>query len=216
MFESFGEMLIEYVHQLGGLGVLFGVLLETFIAPIPSPLIPMAAGFILIPSDVSLYEAIVTSSTIIALFGSFGATIGAYFGYAIGHFGGRPIIDRFSRYFGIDWGDVEKIEELSRGRSNEVAIFVTRMVPVIPLSPVSFFAGFIRFSIVKFSVLTFLGCLPRYFVLGLIGWWTGIAYYGFVETIGFMEDLILILLIIGVIGYLVFKKLRKDREVVGE
>jgi len=212
MFESFGEMLIEYVHQLGGLGVLYGVLLETFIAPIPSPLIPIAAGFILIPSDVSIYEAIFTSSTIIAMYGSIGATFGSSFGYALGLFGGRPILDRFGRYLGINLEEVKKIEEISKGYSREIAILLTRIIPIIPLSPVSFFAGIIRFSIVKFTVLTFLGCLPRYFVLGLIGWWTGIAYYGFVETINFMEDLLLFLLIVGVIGYLVFRKMKRDRK----
>lgn len=180
--------------------------------PIPSPLIPIAAGFILIPSNVSIYEAILTSSTIIAMYGSIGATFGAYFGYALGIFGGRPILDRFGRYLGINLEEVKKIEEISKGYSREIAILLTRIIPIIPLSPVSFFAGIIRFSIVKFTVLTFLGCLPRYFVLGLIGWWTGIAYYGFVKTIGFMEDLLLFLLIVGVIGYLVFRKRKRDRK----
>jgi len=212
MFESFGELLIGYVKQLGGLGVLLGILLETFIAPIPSPLIPIAAGFILIPTNVSLYEAIIISSTTIALFGSIGATFGAYFGYSIGRFGGRPILDRFGQYIGINWDDVNKIERLTERYQRDVTLLLSRIIPIIPLSPISFFSGLIRFNLIKFSVFTFIGCLPRYFVLGLIGWWTGIAYYGFVETIGFMEDLTLLLLIVGVIIYLVFIKLKKNRE----
>ncbi len=212
MFESFGEMLLNYLYQLGGLGVLFGVLLETFIAPIPSPLVPMAAGFILIPSNVSIYEAIFTSLTIIASFGSIGATLGAYFGYALGLFGGRRILDRFGRYLGIDLEDVKKIEEMTKGYSREIVVLITRIIPIMPLSPVSFFAGIVKFNIIKFTFLTFLGCLPRYFVLGLVGWWTGIAYYGFVEKLGFLEDILLLLLVVGVIGYVVIRKMKKNKK----
>lgn len=212
MFESFGEMLLNYMYQLGGLGVLFGVLLETFIAPIPSPLVPMAAGFILIPSNVSIYEAIFASLTIIASFGSIGATLGAYFGYALGLFGGRRILDRFGRYLGIDLEDVKKIEEMSKGYSREIVVLITRIIPIMPLSPVSFFAGIVRFNIIKFTFLTFLGCLPRYFVLGLVGWWTGIAYYGFVEKLGFLEDLLLLLLVVGVISYVILRKMKKNKK----
>jgi len=113
---------------------------------------------------------------------------------------------------GIDLEDVKKIEEMSKGYSREIVVLITRIIPIIPLSPVSFFAGIIRFNIVKFTVLTFLGCLLRYFVLGLVGWWTGIAYYGIVETLGFMEDLLLFLLVVGVIGYVVIRKMKKNKK----
>lgn len=209
MLEGLVEWLIDYVHQLGGIGVLIGVLLESFIAPIPSPLIPVAAGFILVPSSSTFYEALLSSFFTIALSGSFGATLGAFFGYAIGSYGGRPFVEKYGKYLGVAWKDIEKIEDkIGKGHMREAALFVSRAAPIVPLSPVSFFAGFVRFNILSFSTLTFIGCLPRYFILGIIGWWAGIAYIEFIETIGFMEDIVLFLIIAVVIGYIIYYKMR--------
>jgi membrane protein DedA with SNARE-associated domain len=212
MLEPLISWIIDYIRFLGGIGVLLGVLIETFIAPIPSPLIPVASGSILISSEFSLQEAIITSFSTIALFGSVGATAGAFFGYAIGYYGGRPFIEKYGLFLGITWDDIKKLEKkLGSNRMKNLSLISARAAPIIPLSPVSFFAGFIRFNIFKFSFLTFLGCLPRYFFLGLVGWWAGITYYEFVKSIGFMEDLVLILIITIVIGYFVFYKIRSKR-----
>ena len=102
------ENLIETLTSLGGLGVFLGTILEAVIAPIPSPLIPLAAGFLLIPSEASLMEVFFKSFTLIALWGAFGATVGAFIPYTIAYFGGRLVIEKYGGYFGFSWEEVEK------------------------------------------------------------------------------------------------------------
>lgn len=70
-------------------------MLETFIAPIPSALIPMAAGFILISTNASLAEALTRCFYTIGLIGALATTIGSYFGYGVGYLGGKTIIDKW-------------------------------------------------------------------------------------------------------------------------
>ena len=72
MLPSF---LIDWVRDLGWLGIFLGVLLETFIAPIPSALVPIGAGILLISSELPFLEAVASCFSIIALAGALGATI---------------------------------------------------------------------------------------------------------------------------------------------
>ena len=52
MVAGFTEQaLIELVRQHGVLAVMAGALIEEILVPIPSPIIPMAAGFILVQSQ---------------------------------------------------------------------------------------------------------------------------------------------------------------------
>jgi len=57
--EDLVSWTLEAIKNLGGFGVFIGVLLESIIAPIPSPLVIMAAGFILIPAGIPVPEALI-------------------------------------------------------------------------------------------------------------------------------------------------------------
>lgn len=205
--------LISWVQELGWIGVFIGVLLESFIAPIPSPLVPMGAGFILVPSEASLFEAIIISFFTITLAGAFASTIGAFFGYGIGYLGGRPLIKRFERFIGVSWEEIEKSKKLfGKGYKDDLTLFLSRAIPVIPLSPISFCAGVVRFDAKRFTVWTLLGSMPRYFVLGLIGWFMGVAYRDLSQTIDFFESLVLLLIIIMVVVYVIYRARRRHKS----
>lgn len=204
--------LIFWIKELGWVGVFIGVLLESFIFPIPSPLVPMGAGFILISPEVSVYEASIICFYKIVLAGAIGSTIGAFFGYGIGYFGGRPLIKRFERFIGVSWGEVKKTKKLfERGWKDDIILFISRAIPIIPLSPISFCAGVIRLDVKRFTLWTFLGAMPRYFVLGLIGWFVGVAYGELSESIEFIESLILLSIIIVIVIFILYRIRRKRK-----
>lgn len=210
VIAEFIPQLILWIKELGWVGVFFGVLLESFIAPIPSPLVPMGAGFILIPPEASIYEAAIICLYTIVLAGALGSTIGAFFGYGIGYFGGRPLIKRFERFIGVSWSEIEKTKKrFEGGYKDDVILFISRAIPIIPLSPVSFFAGVSRLDVKRFAFWTFIGSIPRYFVLGLVGWFVGVAYGELSQSIEFFESLISLSIIILIAIFILYRIRRR-------
>lgn len=203
--------LIDWVRDLGWLGVFLGVLLETFIAPIPSALVPIGVGILLISSDASFFEVAASCFFIIALAGALGATIGAFFGYGLGYLGGRYLIERYGRFIGVTWREIEKAErKLTESGISEFILFLSRAIPIFPLSPVSIGAGVIRLGVKKFAVWTFLGSVPRYFVLGIAGWIAGTTYKEFAQSIEFVETLMFITIMVVIVVFVCY--LRKRRK----
>ena len=49
MFTELTNLILEGIRTYGILAVIIGVAIETIVVPLPSPLIVMAAGYILIP-----------------------------------------------------------------------------------------------------------------------------------------------------------------------
>ena len=210
------EDLIKALTSMDGPGVFIGVILEAVLAPIPSPLIPLAAGALFIPADASITMVLYQSFTMVALWGAFGATLGALIPYAIAYYGGRLLVERYGGYFGFSWDEVEKIQRrLEKMKYDEVILFVCRLVPVIPLSPISLLFGVVRFNIVKFLILTFIGAIPRYFTLSVLGWYFKSAYMQLADLMGFYETIITLLIIcIVVFIFVVIRKRRNKRKLL--
>lgn len=208
------ENLIEALKSLDGLGVFIGVILEAVFAPIPSPLIPLAAGALLIPAEASLGTVFYQSFMMVALWGAFGAMLGALIPYAIAYYGGRLLVEKYGGYFGFSWDEVEKIQKRLEGmKSDEAILFVCRLVPIIPLSPISLLFGIVRFNVVKFLILTLAGAIPRYFMLSILGWYFKSAYIQLADLLGFYETIITILIIcIVVLAFIMIRKRRKQQN----
>ena len=95
---------------------------------------------------------------LVTLFGTLGATLGALIAYAIGWYGGRPVIERWGRYLGVTPDDLDRADDFF-ARHGDAAAFFGRMVPIIR-SLVSFAAGIAHMRLGRFVVFTFLGSLP--------------------------------------------------------
>ncbi|MCH7730796.1 hypothetical protein IID21_04775 [Patescibacteria group bacterium] len=58
MIEKLTSLIQPIVVEYGAVGVFLATLLEEIIAPIPSPLVPLTAGFFLLPPDGAFLETI--------------------------------------------------------------------------------------------------------------------------------------------------------------
>jgi len=210
-FDNLLSLIILWVQHLGPVGVFAGVMIETFIAPIPSPIIPMAAGFLLtqgLPLPLQILIILVD----VMIVGAFASTIGAFFGYGIAYFGGYPIIEHYGKYLGTSLEEVRYLRaRLEKSSRDEIVIFTTRAIPIIPLSVVSLAAGAIRMDARKFAILTFLGALPRYLVLGLAGWLVGEAFGTIGHIVDYLENLTLVLLILFIVVFVAFRLVLRRR-----
>ncbi|HWP23062.1 MAG TPA: VTT domain-containing protein [Candidatus Binatia bacterium] len=187
--------IMESIRVYGPWSVFVGIIIESVIVPIPSPLVVMGAGFILISPQMSADEALVPVLLLIVLPGSVASTLGAYVGYGIGYFGGKPLLERWKGFLGFGWQEVEAMERHFRARGINASIFFLRALPIFPLSVISAGAGLLRLPVRQFTLWTFYGSLLRCFFLGYLGWWTGDAYHQIASGIDRAEALVSVLIV---------------------
>jgi membrane protein DedA with SNARE-associated domain len=159
---------------VGYAGVAVAVALETIVAPIPSEVILPMAGWKVSQSaaDPSILEPLTGLPWNIPLavaLATVGSVAGALVGYAIGAWGGRPILDRYGRYVGIGAADLDRADRWFE-RWGSWAVFLGRMVPLVRTF-VSYPAGISRMPMGRFLLFSTLGSLP---------WNLALIYAGFV------------------------------------
>ncbi len=148
--------IIELMHSLGGWGILIGMFLESSIIPIPSEAILVTAG------------AIGFSPWEVAFWGTIGSTLGAMVGYYIGKVGGRPVVDKFGPYLLVTPDKVERAEKAFK-KYGGMTVLVSRLIPFIPFKVFSITSGLLKFDFKTFIIFTFIGTIPRAFLLAWIG-----------------------------------------------
>lgn len=197
----------------GQLSVFVGVMIEQIIVPIPSPLIIMGAGAILILPDLSIPNALLQILWIIVLPGAIASTLGSYIGYMISYYGGKALVIRFQRFLDVNWDEIGNLEKRFKGRKQAVSIFLSRAIPVFPISLVSIFAGLLRIPMKPFTLYTFLGSIFRCLFLGFVGWWIGATYEKVATRLDSAETFISILMLIGMVAVLwyLYRKFRKGK-----
>ena len=200
--------IMDSIRAYGPWSVFVGVIIESVIVPIPSPLIIMGAGFVLISPDLTFMEALAPIILQIVLPGSIASTVGAYIGYGIGYFGGKPMIDRWKSFLGFSWSDVEAMERRFKDSGVKASIFFLRALPIFPLSVISAAAGLLRLPIKQFSLWTFYGTIPRCLFLGYLGWGLGETYQSIAKGIDRMESIVSALLIIAIFAVIIWLRSR--------
>lgn len=164
---------------VGYVGVAAAVALETIVAPIPSEVILPMAGWKVSQSaaDASVLEPLTNLGWNIPLavaFATVGSVIGAVVGYAIGAWGGRPLLNRYGRYVGIGAEDLDRADRWFE-RWGSWAVFLGRMVPLVRTF-VSYPAGISRMPMGRFLIFSTLGSLPWNLALIVAGFIVGENY----------------------------------------
>jgi membrane protein DedA with SNARE-associated domain len=206
------KWIMDLMRTHGQLSVFIGVIIEQIIVPIPSPLIIMGAGAVLILPGLTIPNALLQIFWIIVLPGTFASTLGSYIGYTISYYGGKALVVRFQHFLGVNWDEIENLEKRFRGKKVALSIFFTRAIPVFPISVVSIFAGLLRIPIRPFTIYTFLGSIFRCFFLAFFGWWVGATYEKVATRLDSIETIVSILMLIGmgVVFIFLFYKFRRS------
>jgi len=177
MISEYTAKLIEAIRQNGPRSVFLGGLIEQIISPIPSVLIPSSAGFLLITEDLAFWPAISQIFRQISLPYAVGATIGTTVLYLLAFFGGRALIERFGKFFGVSIKHLDRFRtKFTRGVKDELIIFALVALPATPISLVAASCGAIGITAVEFYPIIFAGTLVRSLFLGWLGWKAGESY----------------------------------------
>ncbi|MFA4942933.1 MAG: VTT domain-containing protein [Patescibacteria group bacterium] len=213
MIDSIVVYIQSIISNYGALGVFGVTIIEEIIAPIPSAIIPLMAGFFLLPSTMSFAEILLRGILIIALPVSIGISIGSTLVYILGFFGGKPAIEKSKKLTGINWQEIIGIEEkVTRGNRDEIALFILRLIPIVPGFAISGFCGVVRYPFQKFIIITFFGSLVRAFILGMIGWQAGELYVNYADIISRFEKIIFFIILFLLFTFLAYRYFIKKSQ----
>lgn len=207
MIGNITNWIMSLMVTHGAQTVFIGVIIESIIVPIPSPLIIMGAGAILIEPGLHWGAAFLPIFTKIVLPGGVASTLGAFFAFGIAYWGGKPMIDRFHKLLGFSWDDILGMEKRLEGRVS-LMIFLLRALPIVPLSLISAAAGVLRIPIWQFTLWTFIGSIPRCLILGYLGYFTRDAYNGLAGNINSMESIVSVVIVVIAFGFILWLRSR--------
>jgi membrane protein DedA with SNARE-associated domain len=207
------ELVTQIYESVGYLGVALWVAIESVIVPIPSELVLPFAGFLVGQgANIEPLTGQPWNLVLVTLAGTIGATVGALVAYAIGYYGGRPVLERWGRYLRITPADLDRTDAFFVRHGTKAAFF-GRLIPVVR-SLVSFAAGISHMPLVPFIAFTALGSLPFTFILVFAGMQLGANWETIGDVLKRFEYLILAVLAIAVVAFvwLRFVRPRRARE----
>ena len=208
------HLIFNAIKQNGAISVALAGLIEQVIVPIPSPVIPMAAGFFFVPQDVvGLWPIVKNLVFRAAIPFTIGSTIGSTMVYLAAWFGGKWLINKFSKWLDFKWSDVEAIKaKFFKGKVyDELVIFISRAIPIVPSSLISAVCGAVRINPVSYYLFTALGLFVRGVLLGWLGWQSGEALFSVSEGIDRWETLMTIGIVIVTALVLGYGYLKRDK-----
>jgi membrane protein DedA with SNARE-associated domain len=178
------HLIVHAVEQYGYPAIFLLMLLESACVPFPSEVTMLFGGAFATPAlggDQHL------NFVVVGLLGTFGNLAGSLLAYWVGRVGGRPLAERWGRLVFVREHELDRAEAWFADHG-DAAVFVSRLLPVVRTF-ISLPAGIAEMPIRKFTVYTFLGCLPWTFALagagyGLGAQWTKVnRYFGPVSIV---------------------------------
>ncbi len=143
--------------QYAGIALLMAV--ESACIPLPSEIIMPFSGYLVFTGKLNLW--------LVALAGAIGCLIGSWLAYAVGAWGGRPLVRRYGRYLLVSPDDLDLADRWFQ-RHGGITIFIGRLLPVVRTF-IAFPAGVARMPLWRFSAYTLAGSFIWCWALAWIG-----------------------------------------------
>jgi membrane protein DedA with SNARE-associated domain len=138
----------------------------------------------------------------IALAGALGYLAGALVGWAIGRYGGRPLLERRGRWFHLTPARLDRAEAWF-GRWGNLGVFLGRITPIVR-SFVSIPAGVFEMPLAPYTFLTLAGSAVWAFALAGAGYGLGASYHGFDRGFRYAEYAV-VAGVVAIVAYLVYR-----------
>jgi membrane protein DedA with SNARE-associated domain len=175
--EPLINLATDVVEKLGLPGIFVLMTLESACIPIPSEATMLFAGFNVANGEYSLLAA--------TLVGSFANLVGSWIAYAVGWYGRVELLEKHGRKLHISPKQLQQADRWFE-KYGDAAVFFTRMLPIVRTF-ISLPAGVARMPFWRFSVLTFLGCVPWVFMLTFIGKQAGANWEDWKDSLHYFD-----------------------------
>jgi membrane protein DedA with SNARE-associated domain len=127
--------------------------------------------------------------------------------WAIGDYGGRPLVDKHGRWLHLSHDRMARAERWF-DRWGGWAVFLGRITPVVR-SFVSIPAGVFRHPLGPYTVLTFIGSTLWCLLFAGIGWAVGESWEEFHHSFRYVEIAVVTLLVIGLAVFVLRRRTSK-------
>jgi membrane protein DedA with SNARE-associated domain len=204
--DALKEWITSTVADYGYLAVFVLMVLESACIPIPSEVTMLFGGALASASFAAPNEPL--SFPLVVLAGTVGNLVGSWLAYWVGLRGGRPLIDRWGRYVLIRPHEIDRAHAWFE-RHGQTAVFVSRLLPVVRTF-ISLPAGVAAMPFWRFTLYTFLGCLPWNLALATLGFALG-ENWEQVETYFTPISVVVALLLAGLVAWWVIRRVRARR-----
>jgi membrane protein DedA with SNARE-associated domain len=182
------------VGDLGLPGVFVLMVLESACIPIPSEATMLFAGFNVAQGEYSLLAA-----TLVATVAN---VVGSWIAYAVGYFGRVDLIEKHGGKLFIRRHHLD-VADRWFARHGEATVFFSRLLPIVRTF-ISLPAGVAKMPFRRFTLFTFLGCLPWMFALTFIGQQVGDRWDQWKDKLHYVDYGVAALIVLGV-AYLVVR-----------
>jgi membrane protein DedA with SNARE-associated domain len=199
-----------------GIYAVFGLMAIDAVLPAASELVMVYAGALAAGAftgqHVDLFGARISSHAwgfvVMALAGTLGYLVGSIVGWAIGVYGGRPLLEQRGRWLHLSPQKLDRAERWF-DRWDDLAVLIGRVTPVVR-SFISIPAGIFRMPFWRYTVLTLIGSAIWAFALAGVGYGLGSSYERFHRDFRFVDYAILAAAI-ALAAYLIVRWRRSSR-----
>jgi membrane protein DedA with SNARE-associated domain len=191
------NLAVDVVDEMGLTGIFILMALESACVPIPSEATMLFAGFNVSRGEYSLF--------VVTLVGSLANLVGSWIAYWIGYAGRVDILEKHGKKLHIKPSYLKWADNWFE-KHGDATVLVTRMLPIVRTF-ISLPAGVARMPFLRFSVLTFIGCVPWVFMLTFIGQQVGARWESWKDSLHYFDYAVAASIVIGVL-YLVIRNRR--------
>ena len=153
----------------------------------------VAAGVFATASGVSVFGAHVGfgggAYVVLALAGTIGYLVGSLAGWAIGRYGGRPLLERRGSWFHLDAAKLDRAERWFE-RWGNLGVLLGRITPIVR-SFVSIPAGIFEMPLAPYTLLTAIGSAVWAFAIAGAGYGLGTSWKRFDHGFKYAEYAVL-------------------------
>jgi membrane protein DedA with SNARE-associated domain len=197
-----------------GVYAVFWLMFIDAIFPAGSEIVMLYAGALAAGAfpeqQVTLFGQTIESSgwayVVMALAGAIGYWLGSLLGWAIGRYGGRPLVDRYGRFFHLSEEKLDRSHAWFE-RHGVGAVFITRNLPVVR-SFISIPAGVVEMRFVPYALLSLAGSLPWAFGFAAAGFALGESWEQVHDSFRW-ADYVIVGLIVAAAVYLLLRLVRR-------
>lgn len=186
LLAGIAQFIVDVIAGLGYPGLVLMMALESMLAPVPSEVVMPFAGYLVWAGTFSMAGVLAASLV--------GSLLGSLASYYIGYYGGRPLVERYGRWFLIGPHELAWTDRFF-ARRGAYAVLLCRFIPAVR-HVVSIPAGTARMPLGRFVLATALGAFAWNAILAYAGLSLGPRWEQFGEQLAPYEYVVLAALVL--------------------
>lgn len=205
MFESIlslaSNFVINVISSSGYFGITILMTIESAAIPLPSEIIMPFSGYLVSQGNFNFWW--------VSIWGAVGNVLGSVVAYAVGFWGGRPLVEKYGNYILIRKRELDRADSWFKNYGQST-VFFSRLLPAVRTF-ISLPAGVAKMNLGKFVVYTFAGSFPWSVGLTYVGYRLG-GEWGSIRSYFHRLDLIIGVVVLGFVGWWVIKLVKSQKK----